>query len=223
MATSGEMSVQEQKTVLTNRREFIVDNLDADDVIDELIQEKMIGRNAAQRVQLVGMSRVDKNRIIVDQLSIAGPGALKKFCEILRRNKRQVFIAEELDKLCHLYSTGVHSTIASSKYVCPTVKYSPIVVNRLKARYLRYLSTDWPHYYVRLALVKDREKVTRADKNLKEITRLTLQGQIDEILLKKEQLGELRDIFHYENKPCPRLILIMGGPGEYYKVLVVVM
>ncbi|XP_065900737.1 NACHT, LRR and PYD domains-containing protein 3-like isoform X3 [Dysidea avara] len=104
--------------------------------------------------------------------------------------------------------TGVHS-ITNKR---PTVKYSPIVVNRLQARYLRYLSTDWPHYYVRLALVK-REKVTRADKNLEEITRLTLKGQVDEILLKKEQLGELRDIFHYQNKPCPRLILIMGGPG----------
>ena len=81
------------------------------------------------------------------------------------------------------------------------------------------MSTDWPHYYVQLALVKG-EKVTRADKNLEEITRLTLQGQIDEILLKKEQLGELRDIFHYQNKPCPRLILIMGGPGKYYKISV---
>ena len=76
---------------------------------------------------------------------------------------------------------------------------------------------DWPHYYVRLALVKG-EKVTRADKNLEEIKRLTLQRQVDEILLNKEQLGELRDIFHYQNKPCPWLILVMGGPGEYYKV-----
>jgi len=56
--------------------------------------------------------------------------------------------------------------------------------------------------------------VTRADKNLEEITRLTLQGQVDEILLKKEQLNEMRDIFHYQSKPCPRLILIMGGPGK---------
>ena len=112
-------------------------------------------------------------------------------------------------------STGVHSTTNKR----PTVKYSPKDVSRLQARYLRYLSTDSLNYYVRLALVKG-EKVTRADKNLEEITRLTLQGQVDEILLKKEQLGELRDIFHYQNKPCPRLILIMGGPGEYYKVLV---
>ena len=114
-----------------------------------------------------------------------------------------------------MYPTGVRSTTNK----CPIVKYGPVGISRLQARYLTYLSTDWPHYYVRLALVK-REKVTRADKNLEEITRLTLQGQVDEILLKKEQLGELRDIFHYQNKPCPRLILIMGGPGEYYKVLV---
>jgi len=96
------------------------------------------------------------------------------------------------------------------------------VINRLRSRYRKHLSTDytdWPHPYIQLALVKG-EKVTRADKNLEEITKLTLQGQVDEILLKKEQLGELRDIFHYQNKPCPRLILIMGGPGE---ILVVVM
>ena len=96
---SDEISLQEQqKRVLTSNHEFIVDNLDADDVIDELIQKKMMGRNAAQRVQLERMSRVEKNRIIVDQLSIAGPGALEKFCEILRRNKRQMFIAKELEK-----------------------------------------------------------------------------------------------------------------------------
>ena len=92
------MSLEEQKRVLIDNRKFIVDNLDADDVIDKLIQEKMMGRNAAQRIQLVGVSRVDKNKIIVDQLSIAGPGALEMFCEILRRNKRQAFIAEELEK-----------------------------------------------------------------------------------------------------------------------------
>ena len=113
-----------------------------------------------------------------------------------------------------LYCTGVHSTINKNLV---NVKYSQIGVSRLQARYLRYLFNDWPHYYVRLALVKG-EKVIRADNNLEEITRLTLQGQVDEILLKKEQLGELRDIFHYQNKPCPRLILVMGGPGEYHKV-----
>jgi len=62
------------------------------------------------------------------------------------------------------------------------------------------------------------EKKTKAGKDLDEITTLTLRGQVDEILLKKEQLGGLRDIFHYQNKPCPRLILVIGGPGEYYHI-----
>ena len=114
-----------------------------------------------------------------------------------------------------VHCTGIHSTTTSEP--ATTVKCSPLDVSRLKARYIKHLSTDhtdWPLKYVRLALVKG-EKVTRADKNLEEITRLTLQGQVDELLLRKEPLGDLRDIFHYENKPCPRLILIMGGPGEY--------
>ena len=115
-----------------------------------------------------------------------------------------------------MYSTGIHLTAASTKQ--PTaVECSPLDVSRLKARYINHLSThrtDWPLQYVRLALVKG-EKVTRADKNLEEITRLTLQGQVDELLLRKEPLSDLRDIFNYENKPCPRLILIMGGPGKY--------
>ena len=94
------------------------------------------------------------------------------------------------------------------------MKCSPLDVSRLKARYIKYDHTDWSLRYVRLALVKG-EKVTRANKNLEEITRLILQGQVDELLLRKEPLVDVREIFHYENKPCPRLILIMGGPGEY--------
>ena len=97
------------------------------------------------------------------------------------------------------------------------MKCSPLDVSRLKARYIKHLSTehtDWPLPYIQLALVK-KEKVTRADKNLEEITRLTLQGQVDELLLRKEPLGDLRDVFHYRNEPCPRVILILGGPGEY--------
>ena len=124
-----------------------------------------------------------------------------------------------------MYSTGVFTTNKRPA----AVKYSPIGISRLQARYIKGLptaKTGWPkHYviqYVRLALVKE-EDVTLRDKNLNEITKLTLQGEVDKILKKKEQLRELRDIFHYQNKPCPRLILIMGGPGEYYKVLVVVM
>ena len=93
-----EFSLEQQEQVLVANRDFIIKHVDADDVIDELIQARLIGENAAQRVQLMTMSRVDKNRIIFEQLSIAGPGALKKLCDILRKKKRQTFIAEQLEK-----------------------------------------------------------------------------------------------------------------------------
>jgi len=68
--------------------------------------------------------------------------------------------------------------------------------------------------YVKLALV-DKENVAIRDENLNEITKLSLRGDVDKILKKKEPIDDLKDIFH---KPCPRLVLIMGAPGEYYKV-----
>ena len=56
--------------------------------------------------------------------------------------------------------------------------------------------------YIRLALV-EQEDVTLKDDNLDEVTKLTLQGDVDRILKKKQPLGDLREIFHYEDKPCP--------------------
>ena len=61
----------------------------------------------------------------------------------------------------------------------------------------------------------EKEDVTLRDEHLNEITKLILKGEVDKILKKKQPLGDLKDIFYYGNKPCPRLILIMGGPGEY--------
>ena len=58
------------------------------------------------------------------------------------------------------------------------------------------------------------EDVPLIDEKLNEVTKLTLQGDVDRILKYKETLNDLRDIFHYENKPCPRLIVVLGGPGE---------
>ena len=87
----------------------------------------------------------------------------------------------------------------------------------LQVRYIRDFTSDegeGPVKFIELALVKN-ERVTRVDKNLEEFTKFTLRGQVDELLQKKERLGDLRDIFYYQNKPCPQLILIMGGPGEY--------
>ena len=96
-----------------------------------------------------------------------------------------------------------------------------IDVSKLKVRYLNQpptCKTDWPKHnvfhYVKLALVEKEDVILRDDR-LNEITKLTLKGEVDMILKKKQPLGDLKDIFYYENKPCPRLILIMGGPGEY--------
>ena len=102
MAT-GQVSLEEQERVLEYNRNYVIKRLDSDDVIDELIQANLIGQNAAQRVQLMGTSRVEKNRIIFDQLITCGPGALEKFCMILRRKKRQSFIAEQLEESAYNY------------------------------------------------------------------------------------------------------------------------
>ena len=93
-----ESSLEQQEQILIANRDFIIKHLEADDVIDELIQARVIGENAAQRIGLVMMTRVEKNRIIFDQLSTAGPGVLEKFCDILRKKRRQTFIAEKLEK-----------------------------------------------------------------------------------------------------------------------------
>jgi len=118
---------------------------------------------------------------------------------------------------CDLTTAESASGPVPKKIKCSASQICPI---RLKDRYLRSLptaKTDWPKHkvtqYVRLALVKKKD-VTLRDKKLNEVTKLTLQGKIDRILKKKKPLGDLRDIFHYKNKPCPRLIVIMGGPGK---------
>ena len=94
-----ELGLKQQEQILEDNRDFIIKRLDADDVIDELIQANLIGQNAAQQVELPGKSRVEKNRIIFDQLITCGPGSLEKFCEILKKSrKRQSFIVEQLEK-----------------------------------------------------------------------------------------------------------------------------
>ena len=120
-----------------------------------------------------------------------------------------------------VHSTGSHLTTTSEPATKKVKISSPLDVSRLKAQYIDLLptgKTDWPKHklthYVRLAIV-EKEDVTLRDKNFDEFTRLTLQGDVDKILKKKKPLSDLREIFHYENEPCPRLILIMGGPGEY--------
>ena len=92
------ISLEEQGKILFDNRSFLLNYLDPDDVIDELIQEHIVGQFAMQQLQLMGISRRDKNQIIFDQLNTAGPGTLEKFCKILRKGVRQKFVADQLEK-----------------------------------------------------------------------------------------------------------------------------
>ena len=92
------VTLELQEKVLTENRDTIIKHLDADDVIDELIRARLVGKNAAQRLGLMTITRVDKNRIIYEQVSTAGPGALERFCDIIKKESRQTFIADQLEK-----------------------------------------------------------------------------------------------------------------------------
>ena len=90
----------------------------------------------------------------------------------------------------------------------------------LRSRYLRqpsHVKSDWPKHcvfdYVKLALI-EKEDVTLRDDYIDNLVKLQSQGGVDK-LLKKKAINDLREIFHYNNEPIPRLILIVGGPGEY--------
>ena len=96
-----------------------------------------------------------------------------------------------------------------------------VAADALRTRYLGQLPTakaDWPKHlvtsYIRLALV-EKEDITDSSDQLNYITTLTLRGGVDRILKKKQPIYDLREIFHYNNEPIPRLTLMMGGPGEY--------
>ena len=91
------------------------------------------------------------------------------------------------------------------------------VQKKLKTAYKHLCNSDHPHCYIQLALVRDELCNIRDKKKLNEITRHTLQGQVDEILKIKEALKGLEDVFYYNDLPCPRLILMMGAPGNKSK------
>ena len=90
--------------------------------------------------------------------------------------------------------TGVLSSIISKPAIMSVRFSSAIGVSRLKSRCLRQLptaKTSWPHHevigYMRLALVK-MEDVPLTDENLNEVTKLTLQGDVDRILNTRKRL-----------------------------------
>ena len=90
----SKLSLEQQ--ILMDNRDFIIKYLDADDIIDELTQARLISLNAANK--LIAKSKVDKNRIIFQQLSDAGHGALEKFRKILKNRRHQTTTSKELEK-----------------------------------------------------------------------------------------------------------------------------
>ena len=123
-----------------------------------------------------------------------------------------------------LRSTTSESNITTSEPLTKKTKESTaldVAADGLRTRYLEQLPTakaDWPKHlvtsYIQLALV-EKEDITDSSDQLNYITTLTLRGGVDRILKKKQPIYDLREIFHYNNQPIPRLILLMGGPGEY--------
>ena len=123
-----------------------------------------------------------------------------------------------------LRSTTSESNITTSEPPTNKTRQSTaldVAADGLRTRYLEQLPTakaDWPKHlvtsYIRLALVQ-KEDITDSSDQLNYITTLTLRGGVDRILKKKQPIYDLREIFHYNNQPIPRLILLMGGPGEY--------
>lgn len=94
--SSLEVFLEQQRDLLTKNRTFIIRHLNPDDASNRR-PGTLIGENAAQRVQLPGLTRVEKSRIIVEELCGAGPESLKKFCEILKGKEKLRFIAEQLE------------------------------------------------------------------------------------------------------------------------------
>ena len=93
-----EKKLELQKEVFTNCRQYIVQYLNPNDIADHLISKHLIGENASQELGLPIKTAQEKNRTIVNELSIGGPDTLDKFCEILKKNSRTKHIADKLEK-----------------------------------------------------------------------------------------------------------------------------
>ena len=57
-----------------------------------------MGHSARERLNSYYKTPSEKNRIIVEQVSSGEPGAVDKFCEILKKNRRTNYISEKLEK-----------------------------------------------------------------------------------------------------------------------------
>ena len=92
-----EKKLELQKEVFTSCRQYIVQYLSPDDIVDHLISKHLIGDSARQQLSLPKTTQ-EKNRIIVDELSTGEPDTLEKFCTILKKNIRTKHISDKLEK-----------------------------------------------------------------------------------------------------------------------------
>ena len=90
-----------------------------------------------------------------------------------------------------------------------------VAISRIQARYLSQLPTcmtDWPNHkvseYVKLTFVV-REDTTLSDFSINKSTKQLMQDEMID-----GPFSDLKNIFHYQGLPCPRVILLVGGPGE---------
>lgn len=93
-----EKRLELQKEAFTSCRQYIVDHLSPDDIVDHLISQRLIGDSAREQLSLSIKTTKEKNRTIVDELCTGGPGTLEKFCAMLKKSKRTKHIADHLDK-----------------------------------------------------------------------------------------------------------------------------
>jgi len=100
-----------QRYLFTNNLHFIVQNLNASDIVDQLISEHMVGQSAREQLKLPVKTNMDKNNIIVDELSRGQPGTLEKFLYILRNTSGSTnfkFIADKLEKGTNITCTFIN-------------------------------------------------------------------------------------------------------------------
>ena len=87
-----------QKEFLRANTSYIVSSLNPDDIVDELISHDLLGESARQQLRLPIKTTMEKNRIIVDEVSSGRPGALESFCSVLKKNRVKRYVGEKLEK-----------------------------------------------------------------------------------------------------------------------------
>jgi len=87
-----------QRELLTANTAFIVLSLNPNDIVDQLVSNHLVGQTARERLNSDFKIPSEKNRIIIDEVSTGEPGAVDKFCEILKKNRKTNYIGEKLEK-----------------------------------------------------------------------------------------------------------------------------